>query len=160
MDRSLTLLFAVLLFLGGALAGRQIMTPEPRSVQSTSDQPQTAELSPTASDFSAATPDLSKSSTGSASSAESGNIRFAGFEQAIEAVEAEALTDEEIRAEIEKRFPDLSEDTLAGWIDAYRGSTAEELIGLLNERQMLKSLLPVQSFLTPLPEDGAQSKND
>ena len=156
MNRSLTLLFAILLFLGGALAGRQIMTPDPGATHSPPNptaEPSVAIDSPSAIATSA--DDLTPQST-----SENGNIRFAGFEQPVEAVAPVALTDEEIRTEIEKRFPDLTQDTVAGWIAAYRGSTEDELRGLLNERQMLKGLFPVRSFPSPTSDEQSESEKN
>ena len=143
MDRSLTILFAILLFLGGAVAGRLIQTPDlqPMTTRPVSDP--LTETSPP--ETPAAPPPVGHHNAVRNSAA--GDIQFAGFEQPIETPE-ESLTTEEIRREITQRFPDLPEETVEGWVEAYRDSNITELRNLLNERQQLSDLFPVRSFLS------------
>lgn len=43
---------------------------------------------------------------------------------------------------ITAQFPDLDEETLAGWVDTYSGMPLRKLSALLQQRQMMPSLIP------------------
>ena len=54
--------------------------------------------------------------------------------------------DSETRELIESMFPDLTEDTLAGWVDTYSGMPLNELSGLLQQKQLMPSIVPESSI--------------
>ena len=65
-----------------------------------------------------------------------------------------------IRREIKQRFPNLPEETVSGWVEAYRDTSLDELRNLLNERQLLKDLFPVSSFAEESTEVSAKDQDD
>lgn len=92
-------------------------------------------------------------------------VQFANLQQAadnddksdIELVAGSAVdavsTEAETRQLIESLFPDLNDDTLAGWVETYRGMSLDELSGLLQQKQLMPSIIPDSSiFADSVPD--------
>lgn len=160
---STLLLFAVIIFLVGALAGSLIVTPS----FSPSAGPQLQSGSATFSDRGPTNGPVATNGPAALKSADapngdaavtSPNLQLASFEQFADASNAGSPpSDLTVRAEIRKHFPDLAEQKVDGWVEAYRDISLAELQGLLRERKMLDDLIPASQFdFKPLPSFDVQ----
>ncbi len=128
---------ATLLFGGGLLAGRLIPSNQPNKDLVTT----IVSVDPDAVDAPVLRPvPLSDS------------VTPVSFEQSFETGRApDASNPAEVETCIRRYFPDIDDDTLKGWVDAYQDTSISELDALLQQKQQLADLMPSSEFFLSQP---------